>query len=154
MITVPLQDLAAFQDNAGVQLLGFTCAIMASGTWLMIATYNSWTVSTTYSIVASLIGVGVATGGGDAVQWGWNGGKGVATIFAGFLIAPSIAGCFGAAVYLISKYAVLVRKDSLRAGLYTIPFYFLAVGSILTMSIGMLRIFTIASACLTCLPVN
>ncbi|TFK96871.1 sodium:inorganic phosphate symporter [Pterulicium gracile] len=128
-------DLAAFQDNAGVQLLGFTCAIMASGTWLMIATYNSWTVSTTYSIVASLIGVGVATGGGDAVQWGWNGGKGVATIFAGFLIAPSIAGCFGAAVYLISKYAVLVRKDSLRAGLYTIPFYFLAVGSILTMSI-------------------
>lgn len=52
----------------------------------MIATYNSWPVSTTYSIVSALAGVGVALGGKDAVSWGWNAGKGLATIFAGFIV--------------------------------------------------------------------
>lgn len=76
-------QLSSFRGNAGIEMLGFTCAIAASATWLMIATKNSWPVSTTYSIVAALAGVGVAASGPSGVQWGWNGGKGLATIFAG-----------------------------------------------------------------------
>ena len=75
-------ELSSFQGNAQVQLLAFTCALTCSASWLMIATRNSWPVSTTYSIVSALAGVGVAVGGADSVQWGWNGGKGVGTIFA------------------------------------------------------------------------
>jgi solute carrier family 20 (sodium-dependent phosphate transporter) len=56
----------------------------------MIATNRSWPVSTTYSIVSALAGVGVAIGGKDAVTWGWNGGKGLATIFAGFIIGERL----------------------------------------------------------------
>lgn len=52
-------------------------ALTCSAIWLMIATRNSWPVSTTYSIVSALAGVGVAVGGPKAVQWGWNGGKGL-----------------------------------------------------------------------------
>lgn len=65
-------SLSVFNGNPGVQLLGFTCALVASATWLMIATKNSWPVSTTYSIVSALAGVGVALGGPKSVQWGWN----------------------------------------------------------------------------------
>lgn len=95
-------------------MLAFTCALAASATWLMIATKNSWPVSTTYSIVAALAGAGVAAGGPSGVQWGWNGGKGLATIFAGFGIAPAISAAFGSVIYLITKYSVLERKESLR----------------------------------------
>ena len=56
-------SLSAFDSNPGVQLLTFTCAITASATWLMIATRNSWPVSTTYSIISSLAGCGVAVAG-------------------------------------------------------------------------------------------
>lgn len=66
-----------------MQLLAFTCAIVASASWLMVCTRLSWPVSTTYSLISALIGVGVALGGTDSVKWGWEGGKGVATIFAG-----------------------------------------------------------------------
>lgn len=52
----------------------------------MIATRMSWPVSTTYSIIAAIAGVGVAVGGADAVVWGWNGGKGLGAIWAGLLI--------------------------------------------------------------------
>lgn len=108
-------SLSLFDGNAGVQMLAFTCALVTSASWLMICTRYSWPVSTTYSIVSALAGVGVAVGGKDAVQWGWNGGKGLATIFAGFLIAPGISAGFGAILFLLAKYCVLTRKDSIRA---------------------------------------
>jgi sodium-dependent phosphate transporter len=101
----------------------------------MIATRKSWPVSTTYSIVSALAGVGVALDGPKAVQWGWNGGKGLATIFAGFGIAPAISAGFGAIVYLVTKYAVLTRKDPVKAGLAFSPVYFFTVAAVLTMSI-------------------
>jgi sodium-dependent phosphate transporter len=146
-------SLSAFQGNAGVQLLGFTCAITASASWLMLATHQSWPVSTTYSIVSAIIGVGIATAGSDAVRWGWNGGKGVSTIFAGFLIgehqlvlpyrrthllstsAPGLAGAFAAVVYLITKYGILARNNSIKWALIASPLYFFTVAAILTMSI-------------------
>jgi sodium-dependent phosphate transporter len=129
-------SLVVFQGNAGVEMLAFTCALVASATWLMIATRYSWPVSTTYSIVSALAGVGVALQGPDAVQWGWNHGKGLATIFAGFGIAPAISGGFGAIVYLVTKYVVLVRQNSVKAGLWFSPVYFFTVAAVLTMSIG------------------
>ncbi|KAF9023893.1 putative Sodium:inorganic phosphate symporter [Hymenopellis radicata] len=128
-------SLSAFDDNAGVQLLGFTVALCCSATWLMIATKNSWPVSTTYSIVSAMAGIGVAVGGKDAVNWGWNDGKGLATIFAGFLIAPGISAVFAAIIYLLTKYLVLVRKNSLRAGFIAAPVFFFTVTAILTMVI-------------------
>lgn len=129
-------SLSVFNGNAGIQMLSFTCALVASATWLMIATRYSWPVSTTYSIVSALAGVGVALGGPNAVQWGWNNGKGLGTIFAGFGIAPGIAGGFGAIIYLITKWVVLVRNDPVKWGLYFSPFYFFTVTAILTMSIS------------------
>lgn len=74
--TGTFQPAAAFDGNAGVQLLSFTVAIVASASWLMFATYMSFPVSTTYSIVSAVAGVGVAVAGADQVQWGWNNANG------------------------------------------------------------------------------
>ena len=133
-------SLGVFQDNPGVELLAFACALVASATWLTIATRNAWPVSTTYSIVSSLAGVGVALGGADAVQWGWNDGKGLGTIFAGFGIAPAIAAGFGAVIFLITKFAILKRSNSVRAALIASPVYFFGVTAILTLTIGELSL--------------
>lgn len=127
--------LSVFQDNAGVQLLAFTCAICVSSVWLMIATRYSWPVSTTYSIISAVCGVGVAVGGADSVNWGWNGGKGMATIFAGMAIAPGMAGGFAAVMYLIVKFGVLVRKNPVQWALYTAPVIFFLVAAVCTMCI-------------------
>lgn len=129
-------SLSVFEDNPGVELLAFACALVASATWLTIATHNAWPVSTTYSIVSALAGVGVALGGADAVQWGWNDGKGLGTIFAGFGIAPAIAAGFGGVIFSITKYAILKRKDSVRAAIIASPLYFFGVTAILTLTIG------------------
>ncbi|GAA5954705.1 hypothetical protein JCM8115_004665 [Rhodotorula mucilaginosa] len=126
---------SAFEGNAGVQLLAFVCAIVVSGTWLMICTRLSWPVSTTYSIVSAVAGVGVALGGADAVQWGWNGGKGLATIFAGFGIAPAMAGGFAAVVYLLVKFLVLARRNPFPYALASGPLVFFTAAAVMTLAI-------------------
>lgn len=66
---------SAFGDNAGVQLLAFACASAGASIWVMWCTRNSAHVSSTYSLVSSIAGVGVATVGASKVQWGWSAGS-------------------------------------------------------------------------------
>ena len=101
----------------------------------MFCTYMSFPVSTTYSIVSAVAGVGVATAGADAVVWGWNGGKGLGAIFAGLLLAPALAAGFGAVLYLLIRFVVLSRKDAVRWSIYTGPFFFFLAAAVCTMSI-------------------
>lgn len=101
----------------------------------MFATYMSFPVSTTYSIVSAVAGVGVAVAGANQVQWGWNDGKGLGAIFAGLGLAPALAGGFAAVLYLLVKFVVLVRKDPVRWAIYTGPFFFFTAVAVSTMSI-------------------
>lgn len=95
----------------------------------------SFPVSTTYSIVAAVAGVGVALAGADEVHWGWNNGKGLGAIFAGLGIAPAISAGFAAALYLLIKFVVLMRKDPVRWSIFTGPFFFFTAAAVCTMSI-------------------
>ena len=67
----------AFHGNAGVQMLAFTVALAAASSWVMWCTRHSAHVSSTYSLISAVAGVGVATAGASQVQWGWNKGKGL-----------------------------------------------------------------------------
>lgn len=126
---------SAFQGNAGVQMLAFTCALAAASSWVMWCTKHSAHVSSTYSLISAIAGVGVATAGASQVQWGWNGGQGLGAIFAGLGMAPAISGCFGAAIFMLIKLVVHVRKNPVPWAVWTSPFFFLIAGTICTLSI-------------------
>lgn len=115
-------------------MLGMMCALIGSSTWLTIATSIGLPVSTTHCIVGAVVGMGVASIGVDGVVWGWK-GKGVAQICASWVIAPAIAGCFAAIIFLITKYGVLKRENPLRWGFIMVPIYFAFTSGILTMVI-------------------
>ncbi|KAH7126399.1 putative sodium/phosphate symporter [Dactylonectria estremocensis] len=125
----------AFQDSAGVQMLAFTCALAAASTWVMWCTKHSAHVSSTYSLISAVAGVGVATVGASQVQWGWNNGKGLGAIFAGLGMAPAISACFGATIFMLIKLIVHVRKNPVPWAVWTSPFFFLIAGTICTLSI-------------------
>lgn len=126
---------SAFRDNAGVQMLAFTCALAAASSWVMWCTRHSAHVSSTYSLISAVAGVGVATVGAANVQWGWNDGKGLGAIFAGLGMAPAISAGFAASIFLLIKFVVHVRKDPVKWAVYTSPFWFLVAGTICTLSI-------------------
>ncbi|PWY89683.1 phosphate transporter [Aspergillus sclerotioniger CBS 115572] len=126
---------SAFQNNAGVQMLAFTCALAAASSWVMWCTRHSAHVSSTYSLISAVAGVGVATVGASHVQWGWNNGKGLGAIFAGLGMAPIISGGFAAAIFMLIKLVVLIRKNPIPWAVYSSPFFFLIAATICTLSI-------------------
>ncbi|KAK9237145.1 phosphate transporter [Lipomyces kononenkoae] len=126
---------SAFHGNAGVQMLAFTCALAAASSWVMWCTRHSAHVSSTYSLISAVAGVGVATVGASQVQWGWNNGKGLGAIFAGLGMAPVISGGFAATIFMLIKLVVHIRKNPVPWAVYTSPFFFLIAGTICTLSI-------------------
>ena len=126
---------SSFRDNAPVQMLAFTCALAAASSWVMWCTKHSAHVSSTYSLISAVAGVGVATVGASKVQWGWNDGKGLGAIFAGLGMAPCISAGFGATIFMLIKLVVHVRKNPVPWAVYTSPFFFLIAGTVCTLSI-------------------
>ncbi|KAL8734236.1 MAG: hypothetical protein Q9181_003295 [Wetmoreana brouardii] len=126
---------SAFQGNAGVQMLAFTCALAGASSWVMWCTRHSAHVSSTYSLVSAVAGVGVATVGASKVQWGWNNGKGMGAIFSGLGMAPIISAGFAATIFMLIKLLVHIRKNPVRWAVYTAPFFFLIAGTICTLSV-------------------
>ncbi|WWC63629.1 uncharacterized protein I303_106234 [Kwoniella dejecticola CBS 10117] len=126
---------SAFRGDAGVQMLAFTCALAAASSWVMWCTRHSAHVSSTYSLVSAVAGVGVATVGASQVQWGWNHGKGLGAIFAGLGMAPAISAAFGAIIFMLIKLIVHVRANPTRWAVWTSPFFFLVAATICTLSI-------------------
>ncbi|KAF2640880.1 putative phosphate-repressible phosphate permease [Massarina eburnea CBS 473.64] len=125
----------AFKGDAGVQMLAFTCALAGASMWVMWCTRHSAHVSSTYSLVSSIAGVGVATVGASQVQWGWNNGKGLGAIFAGLGMAPVGAAAFGAIIFSLIKFTVHVRKNPVKWSIYTAPLFFLIAATVCTLSI-------------------
>ncbi|KAJ9131344.1 putative sodium/phosphate symporter [Pleurostoma richardsiae] len=126
---------AAFRGDAGVQMLAFTCALAAASSWVMWCTKHSAHVSSTYSLISAVAGVGVATVGAAQVQWGWNNGKGLGAIFAGLGMAPAISAGFAATIFMLIKAVVHMRKNPVPWAVWTSPFFFLIAGTICTLSI-------------------
>ncbi|KAM4054656.1 phosphate transporter family protein [Hirsutella rhossiliensis] len=126
---------AAFRSDAGVQMLAFTCALAAASSWVMWCTRHSAHVSSTYSLISAVAGVGVATVGASRVQWGWNNGKGLGAIFAGLGMAPVISAGFAASIFMLVKLVVHMRSRPVPWAVYTSPFFFLIAGTICTLSI-------------------
>jgi sodium-dependent phosphate transporter len=125
----------AFKGDAGVQMLAFTCALAGASIWVMWCTRHSAHVSSSYSLISSVAGVGVAVAGASKVQWGWNKGKGLGAIFAGLGMAPAASACFGAIIFMLIKTTVHLRKNPVPWAIWTAPFFFLIAGTICTLSI-------------------
>ena len=62
-------DAKVFAEIPELLAYGMIAALIAAGTWLLVATYFGWPVSTTHSIVGAIIGFGAVGVGMDAVHW-------------------------------------------------------------------------------------
>ncbi|KAH7346637.1 phosphate-repressible phosphate permease-like protein [Rhexocercosporidium sp. MPI-PUGE-AT-0058] len=131
-IRTKILSTKAFEQEPSILMLGMTCALVGSSTYLTVATRCGLPVSTTHSIMGGVIGVGIASLGVDGVNWGW---KGVSQVFAAWAIAPGVAGAFGAIIFLITKYGVLKSSNPVRNAFISVPIYFAFTTGILTMLI-------------------
>jgi solute carrier family 20 (sodium-dependent phosphate transporter) len=116
-------------------MLAFTCALAGASSWVMWCTRHSAHVSSSYSLISAVAGVGVATAGASNVNWGWNEGKGMGAIFSGLVLAPLISGGFASTIFMLIKVTVHMRSNPVPWAIYTSPFFFLIAGTVCALSI-------------------
>ncbi len=97
---------------------GMLAALLAAGTWLLIASRNGWPVSTTHSIVGAIVGFAAVGIGVDAVQWGQ-----VGTIVMSWVVSPITAGFIAYLIYRSVQKLILSQDDPLAKAKRYVPVY-------------------------------
>ena len=99
-------------------IYGMLAALLAAGTWLLIASRNGWPVSTTHSIVGAIVGFAAVGIGTDAVQWGK-----VGTIVMSWVVSPVTAGFIAYLIYRSVQRLILSQEDPLARARRYVPVY-------------------------------
>jgi PiT family inorganic phosphate transporter len=112
-------------------IYGMLAALLAAGTWLLIASKKGWPVSTTHSIVGAIVGFAAVGIGVDAVKWAK-----VGTIVMSWVVSPVTAGFIAYLIYRSVQRLILSQEDPLEKAKRWVPVYmFLAAFTITLVTI-------------------
>ena len=121
-------DPALINNSPELLVYGMMAALLAAGTWLLIASMMGWPVSTTHSIVGALVGFAAVGISVDAVNWGK-----VSTIVASWVVSPVIAGSISFGLFMSVQKLILNTDKPFQNAKKYIPFYMFAVGFMIAM---------------------
>jgi PiT family inorganic phosphate transporter len=107
-----------FIESPELLVFSMLAALLASGLWLLIASYFGWPVSTTHSIVGALVGVGAVGIGAHAVEW-----HQVTNIVLSWILTPLIAAVLSYALFKNVYRLVLNTPDPFASAKRYVPFY-------------------------------
>ncbi len=109
-------------------IYGMLAALLAAGTWLMLASRMGWPVSTTHSIIGAIVGFAVVALGIESVEWAR-----VGAIVVSWVVSPLIAGVIAFFVFNSIQWSILLRPDPLvRARRYA-PLYIFATVTLISL---------------------
>ena len=103
-------------------------ALLAAGTWLLIASMKGWPVSTTHSIVGAIVGFAAVGISPDVVNWGK-----VGSIAASWVVSPLLAGTISYLLFMSVQKLILDSEDPFHKAKRYIPVYMWAVGFMISM---------------------
>ena len=121
-------DPLALQGTPEYLVFGMLAALLAAGTWLLIASMVGWPVSTTHSIVGAIVGFAAVAISVDAVNWGK-----VSTIVASWVVSPLLAGTISYLLFKSVQRLILDTATPFENAKRYIPIYMFMVGFMITM---------------------
>ena len=121
-------DPLALQGTPEYLVYGMLSALLAAGTWLLIASMLGWPVSTTHSIVGAIVGFAAVAISVDAVNWGK-----VSTIVASWVVSPLLAGSISYFLFRSVQKLILDTDKPFENAKRYIPVYMFMVGFMITM---------------------
>jgi len=121
-------DSAIFKDLPEDLVFGMLSALLAAVSWLAIASFKGWPVSTTHSIVGAIVGFAAVGVSPDAVNWGK-----VGTIVMSWLVSPIMAGTLSFALFRSVQHLILLQDDPFTKAKRYIPIYMFFVGFLIAM---------------------
>ena len=121
-----------------LMVLGMMSALLAAGTWLLIASTRGWPVSTTHSIVGAVIGFAAVGVSMDAVHW-----SGVGPIVASWVVSPMLSGIVAFGLFISVQKLIIDTDNPFLNAKRFVPLYMFMTGfmvSVMTLTKGLKHI--------------
>ena len=121
-----------------LMVLGMMSALLAAGTWLLVASTKGWPVSTTHSIVGAVIGFAAVGVSMDAVHW-----DGVGPTVASWVVSPVLSGIVAFGLFVSVQKLIIDTDNPFLNAKRFVPLYMFATGfmvSIMTLTKGLKHI--------------
>ena len=121
--------------SPGLMVLGMMSALLAAGSWLLIASMKGWPVSTTHSIVGAVIGFAAVGVSMDAVHW-----EGVRPIVASWVVTPVLSGFVAFGLFVSVQKLIIDTDEPFKNAKRFVPLYMFATGfmvALMTVSKGL-----------------
>lgn len=123
-----ITDASFFVDTPELMAYGMIAALLAAASWLIVASYFGWPVSTTHSIVGAIIGFAAVGVGMDAVHWDKVGG-----IVGSWVVTPMLAGVLAYLFFMSAQRLIFDTDNPLANAKKYVPFYMAFAAFIMTL---------------------
>lgn len=121
-------DPQLLADSPDLLVFGMMASLLAAGTWLLIASFKGWPVSTTHSIVGAIVGFAAVGISFDAVSW-----SKVSSIVSSWVVSPLMAGTISFLIFRSVQNLILNTEHPFDNAKKYIPFYMFFVGFVISM---------------------
>ncbi|HEY6609711.1 MAG TPA: inorganic phosphate transporter [Pseudomonas sp.] len=106
-----------------LMVLGMMSALLAAGSWLLIASVKGWPVSTTHSIIGAVIGFAAVGVSMDAVHW-----EAIGPIVASWVITPFLSGLVAFGLFMSVQKLIIDTDEPFRNAKRFVPIYMFLTG--------------------------
>ena len=121
-------DSGVVASNPDLLVFGMMSALLSAGTWLLIASYFGWPVSTTHSIVGAIVGFAAIGIGFDVVEW-----PKVGSIAASWVVSPLLAGTIAFILFQSVRKLILESSDPFKNAKKYVPLYMFLASFVISM---------------------
>ncbi|OOE39593.1 phosphate permease [Salinivibrio kushneri] len=121
-------DTSLYADQPLELVFGMMSALLAAGSWLLLASFMGWPVSTTHSIIGAIIGFACLSVGADAVDW-----HTVQGIVGSWIITPFISGLFAYFIFLSAQRLIFDTDRPVLNAKRFVPLYMFLTAFIIAM---------------------
>ncbi|WP_111977223.1 inorganic phosphate transporter [Algibacillus agarilyticus] len=121
-------DSAPFIPHPELLVIGMISALIAAGTWLAVASYMGWPVSTTHSIVGAIVGFAVVSAGPEAVNWAK-----VTGIVGSWIVTPLLSGIVAYLIFMSAQKLIFDTDNPIKNAKRFVPVYMALAGFVLSL---------------------
>uniref|UniRef100_A0A8C7WXS5 Phosphate transporter n=1 Tax=Oryzias sinensis TaxID=183150 RepID=A0A8C7WXS5_9TELE len=113
-------DVSFYNDTVPILMAGEVSAMVGSAVWQLIASFLKLPISGTHCIVGATIGFSMVAIGTKVASW---------------FISPLLSGLMSGLLFLLIRYFILSKEDSVPNGLRALPVFYASTIGINTFSI-------------------
>ena len=121
-------ETSLYANQPEILVYGMMSALLAAGTWLLVASFMGWPVSTTHSIIGAIIGFACVSVGTEAVDW-----SSVQGIVGSWIVTPLISGLFAYVIFISAQRLIFDTDKPLINAKRFVPVYMFLTALIIAM---------------------